>query len=183
MKFVETDIEGVIIIEPKVYGDERGFFLESYHAEKYREEGGIDVTFVQDNHSRSNKGILRGLHAQLANPQDKLVRVIQGEVFDVVVDVRRGSKTYGQHVAVTLSAENFRQLFIPKGFIHGFLVTSETAEFEYKCSSFYDPTSEISVLWNDPDLGIEWPIDDPKLSPKDAEAGRLRDFTKEFPRD
>ncbi len=183
MNFVNTGIDGVVIIEPDVYGDERGFFLEVFHADRYREQGGIDVHFVQDNHSCSKKGILRGLHAQLSNPQDKLVRVISGEVFDVAVDVRKGSKTYGQHVAVTLSAKNFRQLFIPAGFVHGFLVTSEMAEFEYKCSSFYDPSSEISVAWNDPDLAIPWPIDDPVLSQKDATARRLRDCAQELPRE
>ena len=172
MKFTTTHLPGVILVEPTVHRDDRGFFLETYHADRYR-EGGINATFVQDNHSRSTRGTLRGLHAQTNRPQDKLVRVLQGEIYDVAVDIRRGSPTYGQCFGATLSAENFHQLFIPVGFLHGFAVTSEIAEVEYKCSDFYDPGGELGVIWNDPDIGIEWPIKDPILSAKDTESPRL----------
>jgi len=153
MKFIETDIPGVIIIDPQVFRDDRGFFLESFHHKKYR-AGGIDATFVQDNHSRSQRGTIRGLHAQFNQPQGKLVRVIEGEIFDVAVDIRRGSPTFGKWIGVRLSAENFRQVYIPPGFAHGFSVTSDVAQVEYKCTDFYDPLSEISIQWNDPDLAI-----------------------------
>jgi dTDP-4-dehydrorhamnose 3,5-epimerase len=172
--FSETEIPGVIIIDPQVYRDERGFFLETYQESKYR-NGGIKEAFVQDNHSKSTKGTLRGLHAQNPHPQGKLVRVVAGEVFDVVVDARKGSPAYGKYFATHLSAENFRQLYIPPGLLHGFLVTSEVAEFEYKCTDAYDPGAELSVAWNDPDIGITWPIEKPILSEKDANAPRLRD--------
>jgi len=178
MKFRETDLPGVILIEPDVHRDDRGFFLESYHRQKYA-EGGVDAVFVQDNHSRSGKGTLRGLHAQLAKPQAKLVRVIAGEVYDVAVDIRKGSPHFGRSFGVLLSAENHHQLFIPEGFVHGFCVLSETAEFEYKCSDLYDPTSEIAVAWNDPALGIPWPIESPLLSAKDAAAPRLSEIPAE----
>ncbi len=181
MNFLSTDIPGVILVEPDVHRDERGFFLESYHADKYR-EGGIDAVFIQDNHSRSGRGTLRGLHMQLAHPQGKLVRVIEGEVFDVAVDVRRGSPTFARFVAVTLSASDHRQLYIPPGFAHGFIVTSDAAEFEYKCSDFYDPSSELGIAWDDPEIAIPWPIDTPVLSAKDAAAPRLAELMEQLPR-
>ena len=174
MKFIQTNIEGVILIEPVVHGDARGFFLETYHAEHYR-AGGINGPFVQDNHSLSKRGTLRGLHAQFPRSQGKLVRVIEGEIFDVAVDARRGSPTWGQHFAAPLSAENHHQLYIPPGLIHGFCVTSEQAQVEYKCTEVYYPTDEFSVRWNDPDLAIPWPIENPTLSDKDRDAPLLRD--------
>jgi dTDP-4-dehydrorhamnose 3,5-epimerase len=182
LHFEETSIPGVILVEPRVHRDDRGFFLESYHADKYR-EGGIDVTFVQDNHSSSRKGTLRGLHGQSPHPQGKLVRALEGEIFDVVVDVRRGSPTYGRFVTAVLSSENFRQIYVPPGLAHGFLVVSEVAQVEYKCTDFYQPKAEFAIAWNDPELAIPWPIDEPILSTKDAAArplsemqGRLIDF-------
>ena len=156
-KRIETGIEGLCIIEPTVFGDNRGFFLESYSKKEF-EEIGITEEFVQDNHSKSKKGVLRGLHFQINFPQDKLVRVVSGEVFDVAVDLREGSKTYGQWYGVLLSAENKKQFFIPKDFAHGFLVLSDTAEFAYKCTDFYHPNDEGGLAWNDPDIGIQWPI-------------------------
>ena len=173
-RFVETGIPGVVIIEPKVFRDERGFFLESFQSEKYR-AGGVDAVFVQDNHSYSVRGTLRGLHAQSPSAQGKLLRVIAGEVFDVAVDARLGSPAYGRHVSAVLSAENFRQIYVPPGLLHGFVVTSEVAQVEYKCTTFYRPDAELCVAWNDPDLAIHWPIADPILSPRDAAAPRLRD--------
>lgn len=181
MKFRETELPGVVLIEPTVHRDDRGFFLESYHAERYA-EGGIRAAFVQDNHSRSTFGTLRGLHAQIEHAQGKLVRVVKGEVFDVAVDARRGSPTFGRYVACELSAENFRQLYIPPGFLHGFCVTTPIAEFEYKCTDVYFPQGEISVAWNDPEIGIPWPVEEPILSPKDADAPRLRDVLDRLPR-
>jgi dTDP-4-dehydrorhamnose 3,5-epimerase len=182
LRFVASELPGVVVIEPQVHRDDRGFFLESYHADKYR-EGGIDVTFVQDNHSSSRKGTLRGLHGQSPHPQGKLVRALEGEIFDVVVDVRRGSPTYGRFVTAVLSSENFRQIYVPPGLAHGFLVVSEVAQVEYKCTDFYQPKAEFAIAWNDPELGIPWPIDEPILSTKDAAArplsemqGRLIDF-------
>lgn len=175
MKFTETALPGVVIVDPDVHGDERGFFLETWHERRYH-EAGIGATFVQDNHSRSMGGTLRGLHAQLRNPQGKLVRVVSGAVFDVSVDIRRGSPDFGRWVGVELSAENFRQLWVPEGFAHGFCVLTDFAEFEYKCTNLYDPTDELGILWNDPDIGIEWPIEKPRLSAKDAAARRLSDF-------
>jgi dTDP-4-dehydrorhamnose 3,5-epimerase len=169
MDFHATDLPGVILVDPTVHRDDRGYFLETYHAERYR-EGGIDADFVQDNQSRSSYGTLRGLHMQTNRPQDKLVRVLSGEIYDVAVDVRRGSPHYGKAFGATLSAENFRQLFVPKGFVHGFVVTSEMAEIEYKCSDFYDSGGELSVVWDDPELGISWPVADPQLSAKDVTA-------------
>lgn len=158
-KFTYTEIEGVFIAEPAVFPDERGYFMETYNENDFKEEG-IDLTFVQDNQSKSSKGVLRGLHFQKTQPQGKLVRVISGEVFDVAVDLRKASKTYGKWVGVTLSAENKKQLFIPKGFAHGFVVLSDEAEFVYKCTDFYKGDDEGGILWNDPDIGIEWPIED-----------------------
>ncbi|MBB1272808.1 dTDP-4-dehydrorhamnose 3,5-epimerase [Psychromonas sp. SR45-3] len=170
MKIIETKIRDVKIIEPAVYGDERGFFMETWSQKLFEQKvTGKPTAFVQDNHSKSKKGILRGLHYQTENTQGKLVRVVSGEVFDVAVDIRKNSPTFGQWVGVTLSAENKRQLWIPEGFAHGFFVTSDEAEFVYKCTNYYDPTSEVSVLWNDPEIGIEWPTkgEVPLLSEKD----------------
>jgi dTDP-4-dehydrorhamnose 3,5-epimerase len=169
MKVLPTELPGVVVIEPDVHRDGRGFFLETYHAQKYR-EAGISATFVQDNHSRSTRGTLRGLHAQRRHPQGKLVRVIHGEVWDVAVDIRRGSPTFLRWVGIALSAENFRQCYVPPGFAHGFVVTSAAAEFEYKCTDLYDPADELRILWNDPAIGITWPIADPVLSEKDRTA-------------
>ena len=146
-----------MIIEPKVFGDERGFFLETFQADRYREQAGIDLTFVQDNHSRSQKGVLRGLHFQKTKPQGKLVRVVRGEVFDVAVDIRKGSPSFGQWEGVVLSEENKRQFWVPPGFAHGFLVLSDVADFEYKCTDYYDPSDEGSLAWNDTVLAIKWP--------------------------
>jgi dTDP-4-dehydrorhamnose 3,5-epimerase len=180
MKFVTTSLPGVIVVEPDVFRDPRGFFFETYHARKYR-DGGIDATFVQDNHSRSTRGILRGMHAQRQRPQGKLVRVLQGEVFDVAVDIRRGSPTFLKWVGVTLAADNFRQCYVPPGFAHGFVVISEIAEFEYKCTDFYDPSDELRILWNDPAIGIEWPVRDPILSDKDRTGRPIADLMEHLP--
>ncbi|HVR74242.1 MAG TPA: dTDP-4-dehydrorhamnose 3,5-epimerase [Planctomycetota bacterium] len=174
MKFSPTELEGAVIIEPEVHRDARGFFLETYHARKY-EQGGLPAVFVQDNHTRSARGTLRGMHAQRHRPQGKLVRVIEGEIFDVAADLRKGSPTFGRWISVVLSAENFKQLYVPPGFVHGFAVTSEAAEVEYKCTDFYDPSDELGVIWNDPDLAIRWPFDDPVLSRKDQSNPRLAD--------
>jgi len=154
--FTETSIEGVIIVDVKSYGDDRGYFMETYKKPDFV-AGGIDVDFVQDNQSSSVKGVLRGLHFQINHPQSKLVRVVSGEVFDVAVDLRKGSPTYGKWEGVVLSAENKRQFFIPRGFAHGFLVLSDTAEFCYKCDDIYHPNDEGGLMWNDPVIGIEWP--------------------------
>lgn len=169
MNFQATDLPGVVLVEPDVLRDARGFFLETYQAEKYR-AGGIVETFVQDNHSRSSAGTLRGLHAQLARPQGKLVRAVLGEIFDVAVDIRRGSPTFGRWVGYTLSADDFRQLYVPPGFAHGFCVLSTVAEVEYKCTDFYDSGDEISLAWNDPEIGIAWPVAEPLLSVRDRAA-------------
>ena len=155
---VETcEIEGLKVITPQVFGDPRGYFVETYNKRDF-EEAGITCEFVQDNQSASKRGVLRGLHFQIEHPQDKLVRCINGEVFDVAVDLRQGSKTYGKWFGVVLTAENKKQFFIPKGFAHGFLVLSEYAEFAYKCSDFYHPNDEGGIMWNDPDVGVEWPL-------------------------
>ena len=167
MKVTQTKLEGVVIIEPKVFGDHRGFFLESFHAERYATEAGIEMPFVQDNHSRSSKGVLRGLHFQLENPQGKLVRVVRGEVLDVALDINPESATYGQYESVLLSEDNHRQFWVPPGYAHGFVVLSDVADFEYKCTGFYDPSDEGGVLWSDPALGIDWQCENPKLSEKD----------------
>jgi dTDP-4-dehydrorhamnose 3,5-epimerase len=183
VKFIPTELPGVIIVEPQVYRDERGFFLETYQREKYC-AGGINAVFVQDNHSRSVRGTLRGLHAQLRRPQGKLIRVIEGEVFDVAVDIRRGSPHFGRWVGVWLSSENFRQIYVPPGFAHGFCVASEFAQVEYKCSDYYDPANEISVQWNDPEIGIQWPNDlvaTPILSNKDIAGKPLRELMDVLP--
>ncbi len=180
MKFVPTQIPDVILIEPDVHRDARGFFLETWHQRKYA-EGGITGPFVQDNHSHSRKGALRGLHAQRERPQGKLVRVVAGEVFDVAVDIRRGSPTFGKWVGDRLSGENLRQLWIPPGFAHGFCVLSELVHLEYKCTDFYDASDEIAVAWNDPEIGIEWPIAAPTLSAKDAAAPTLASILAQLP--
>ena len=172
MNVIETKLPGVLIIEPKVFGDARGYFMESFQAERYA-EAGIPGPFVQDNLSFSRQGILRGLHVQNPRPQGKLVQVLQGEVFDVAVDIRVGSPTFGLWEGAVLSAENARQLYVPPGFAHGFVVTSETALFAYKCTDYYLPQSELSIIWNDPDIGIRWPLNDPQLSVKDAAGVRL----------
>ena len=166
MRVTETRLPGVLLIEPDVHRDGRGFFVETYHIDRYR-ECGIAAPFVQDNHSRSIQGTLRGLHLQLQRPQGKLIHVIEGEIFDVAVDVRRGSAAFGRWVSVALSADNFRQVYVPPGFAHGFCVVSPIAQVEYKCTDVYDPASEIGIAWNDPAIGIEWPARDPLLSPRD----------------
>ncbi|WP_240207223.1 dTDP-4-dehydrorhamnose 3,5-epimerase [Vibrio sp. CyArs1] len=176
MKIIETSIPDLKIIEPKVFGDERGFFLETFQATRYQEVIGNDLNFVQDNHSRSSKNVLRGLHFQKTKPQGKLVRVVRGEVFDVAVDIRKGSPTYGKWEGVILSEQNKKQFWVPPGFAHGFVVLSGTADFEYKCTDFYDPSDEGSLIWNDPDIGIEWPCDSPILSCKDAVAASFKDL-------
>ena len=165
MRFLQTGLPGVTIVEPDVHRDPRGFFLETFHAARYR-EGGIPYDFVQDNHSRSVRGTLRGLHAQRRQPQGKLVRVVQGEIFDVAVDIRPGSPSFGRWEGARLSAESFRQMFIPPGFAHGFCVLSDVAEVEYKCTAFYDRADEIGARWDS--AGIAWPLDKPLLSEKDA---------------
>jgi dTDP-4-dehydrorhamnose 3,5-epimerase len=176
MNVLQTKLKGCVIIEPKVFGDERGFFLETFQAERYRDLAGIDLPFVQDNHSRSTQGVLRGLHFQKNKPQGKLVRVVRGEVFDVAVDIRRDSPSFGQWEGVILSEENKRQFWVPPGFAHGFLVLSETADFEYKCTDYYDPTDEGSLIWNDPDLAISWPTPKPQLSTKDMNAPGFKEL-------
>lgn len=180
MKFEQTSVPGVIVVTPDIHRDGRGFFLETYHREKYV-NGGIAPVFVQDNHSKSAKGTLRGLHIQLEHTQAKLVHVIQGEIWDVAVDVRLGSPSFGKHFGTTLTAETQRQLFIPLGFAHGFAVLSEEAEVEYKCSDIYDPGSDISIAWNDPDLAIPWPIEQPALSEKDESAAPLSEWIDRLP--
>jgi dTDP-4-dehydrorhamnose 3,5-epimerase len=160
MKVIDTEIPDVKIIEPDIFGDERGFFMETWNQNTFEElVTGKSTQFVQDNHSKSKKGILRGLHYQTENTQGKLVRVVSGEVFDVAVDIRKNSPTFGKWVGIYLSAENKRQLWVPEGFAHGFYVTSEEAEFVYKCTDYYNPHAEHSILWNDPEIGIEWPIE------------------------
>ncbi len=174
MPIIPTEIPDVLIIEPKVFGDERGFFYESFNARNFAEETGSKSQFVQDNHSKSAKGVLRGLHYQIQQPQGKLVRVVAGEVFDVAVDIRKRSPTFGQWLGVVLSADNKRQLWLPAGFAHGFLVTSDYAEFLYKTTDYYAPEFERSILWNDPAIGINWPISgEPVLSNKDKAAKLL----------
>jgi len=177
MIFTPTKIPDVILVEPEVFGDNRGFFMETWHAGKFA-AGGIAVNFVQDNHSRSGQGILRGLHFQAPKPQGKLVRVLSGEVFDVAVDLRKNSATFGQWIGLHLSAENKQMLWIPPGFAHGFYVMSHQADFFYKCTDFYDPQYERSIRWDDPDLAIDWPLIDgkaPVLAPKDKAATAFRD--------
>jgi len=178
MKLVQTELDEVIVIEPRVFDDPRGFFMETFHRERY-EELGIREDFCQDNLSFSSRNTLRGLHYQFPHAQAKLVQVLQGEIFDVAVDIRRGSPTYGRAVGVTLSERNRRQMFIPKGFAHGFCVLSETALFAYKCSDFYAPDCDLGVRWCDPAIGIRWPVADPLLSAKDRQLPLLTDIPPE----
>ena len=169
MNVIKTAVNGAVIIEPKVFGDERGFFLETFQAERYKELLNIDMEFVQDNHSRSGKNVLRGLHFQKTKPQGKLVRVVRGEVFDVAVDIRKDSPTYGQWAGVYLTEENKQQFWVPPGLAHGFVVLSDVADFEYKCTDYYDPSDEGCLMWNDPTVAIVWPEGiEPILSAKDA---------------
>ena len=180
MKFLSTRLPGVLIIEPDVYRDERGWFVETYHAPKYQ-DGGIHLLFVQDNYSSSVCGTLRGLHAQMSRPQGKLVRVVRGQIFDVAVDIRRGSPTFASWESVSLTAENFKQIYIPPGFAHGFCVLSDVAEVEYKCTDVYTPGDEIAIVWNDQQIGIQWPLDSPILSQKDAAGQSLKVLRDQLP--
>ncbi|WP_426110166.1 dTDP-4-dehydrorhamnose 3,5-epimerase [Massilia sp. PWRC2] len=181
MKIIPTSIPDVVILEPTVYGDARGFFYESFNERKFRELTGSDARFVQDNHSKSVKGVLRGLHYQLQQTQGKLVRVVAGAVFDVAVDIRKSSPTFGQWVGVELSSDNQRQLWVPPGFAHGFVTTSDSAEFLYKTTDYWAPEYERSILWNDPAIGIDWPMDvEPQLSAKDK-VGKLLADAEVFP--
>jgi dTDP-4-dehydrorhamnose 3,5-epimerase len=174
MKVVETTLPGALIIEPQVFGDARGFFYESYNKASYR-EAGINAEFIQSNVSRSARGVLRGLHYQWPNPQGKLVSVLEGEVYDVAVDIRHGSPTFGQSIGVMLTAENHRHFWIPEGFAHGFCVLSEFATFTYQCTALYDRAADAGIRWNDADLGIDWPLSEPLLSDKDTRAPLLKD--------
>lgn len=177
-KFFPTGIEGLTIIEPTVFGDARGYFMETYQQQEFA-EAGLNMTFIQDNQSRSRKGVLRGLHFQKKNPQGKLVRVIEGAVYDVAVDLRKSSKTFGKWYGVELTAENQKQFYVPEGFAHGFLVLTEAATFVYKCTRFYDPNDEGGLMWNDPDIGIQWPLEEGTellLSEKDQKNPLLLEF-------
>ena len=181
-QFTKTGIEGLVVVEPKVFGDNRGYFMETYNYNDFK-AAGLDMVFVQDNQSKSKKGVLRGLHFQKKNPQGKLVRVVSGEVYDVAVDLRRGSDTYGKWYGVLLSAENKKQFYVPEGFAHGFVVMSETAEFVYKCTRFYDPSDEGGLMWNDPEIGIDWPVPENAellLSEKVQHHQPLKDFESPF---
>lgn len=181
MTVSDTPLPGVKVVHPAVHRDQRGFFLETYHQQRYN-EAGIHAVFVQDNYSRSDRGTIRGLHAQLRTPQAKLMRVVAGAIFDVAVDVRVGSPTFGRWFGETLSSENFKQLYIPEGFVHGFAVITDFAEIEYKCSAFYDPADEITIGYDDPAIGIEWPVTSPILSPRDAAAPLLAAMGDRLPR-
>ena len=178
MKIITASVEGILIIEPQIFKDKRGFFMETYNRNRYNASG-INTTFVQDNLSYSLKNTLRGLHFQIKHPQAKLIQVISGEIFDVAVDLRSGSATFGKWTGIHLSDENKRQLFIPKGFAHGFCVLSEFALFYYKCSDFYAPEDEGGVIWSDPDIGIEWPVENPIISKKDNQFQKLSGLTAE----
>lgn len=181
-QFTETGIKGLVVVEPKVFGDNRGYFMETYNYNDFK-AAGLDMVFVQDNQSKSKKGVLRGLHFQKKNPQGKLVRVVSGEVYDVAVDLRKGSETYGKWYGVLLSEENKKQFYVPEGFAHGFVVMSETAEFVYKCTRFYDPSDEGGLMWNDPEIGIDWPVPENAellLSEKDQHHQPLKDFESPF---
>ena len=181
MRVVPGAIPDILIVEPDVFSDGRGFFVETYHADRYRRHG-IAGPFVQDNHSRSLGGTIRGLHLQLRHPQGKLIRVIEGEIFDVAVDVRRGSPTFGRWVGVTLTAESFTQVYVPPGFAHGFAVVSPIAQVEYKTTELYDPASEIGIAWNDPAIAIVWPVTTPLLSARDTRHPTLAEVTDTLPR-
>ena len=176
MQVTPTKIPDVLVVEPKVFADDRGFFMESFKKQQFA-EAGIDLPFIQDNHSGSKQGVLRGLHYQIQHPQGKLVRVVKGEVYDVAVDIRKSSPTFGQYVGEILSEENHKQLWVPPGFAHGFLVLSDWAEFIYKVTDIYYPQGERAIVWNDPDLNIDWPLEglEVLVSPKDAEGARFRD--------
>lgn len=178
MKVIETAMPGVLIIEPKVFGDNRGYFMESWQQQRYRDIG-IASDFVQANVSKSAQGVLRGLHVQNPNSQGKLVQVLLGEVYDVAVDIRHGSPTFGEYEGVTLSAENHRQFYVPEGFAHGFCVLSDYAVFSYMCTDYYNPDAEFSIVWDDPDIGIQWPIQSPQLSAKDQAALKLAQIPAE----
>lgn len=177
MKVIKTKLNDCVIIEPKVFDDNRGFFLETFQIERYSKLADIKLPFVQDNHSRSSKDVLRGLHYQKTKAQGKLVRVVKGEVYDVAVDIRHDSSSYGQWEAVILSEDNKKQFWIPPGFAHGFVVLSDVADFEYKCTDYYDSSDEGSIIWNDPDLNISWPVTKPHLSEKDRNASNFNDLT------
>ena len=174
MKVIATEIPDVMIVQPRVFEDPRGFFMETYHQRQFA-EWGITAEFVQDNHSRSSRGVLRGLHYQIEHSQGKLCRVVRGEIYDVAVDLRRSSATYGRWVGISLSEQNRRQMYVPTGFAHGFVVVSEIAELLYKCTDFYCPRHERSIRWDDPDLAIDWPVREPLLSPKDANGVAFRE--------
>ncbi|MBN3136697.1 dTDP-4-dehydrorhamnose 3,5-epimerase [Pectobacterium punjabense] len=178
MQIIDSKIYGAKIIQPKVFGDARGFFLETFEKQRYQKVLNIDLDFVQDNHSRSSKGVLRGLHFQRTKPQGKLVHVVRGEVFDVAVDIRPNSPTYGVWEGIILSEENKTQFWLPPGLAHGFVVLSEFADFEYKCTDYYDPSDEGCLLWNDPEVGIEWPVSAPMLSEKDKLGRLFKDLAK-----
>jgi dTDP-4-dehydrorhamnose 3,5-epimerase len=182
MKVKKTKLDGVLVIEPAVFGDDRGFFLEAFQLERYREYLGNGINFVQDNHSRSAKGVLRGLHFQQTKPQGKLVRVVVGEVYDVAVDINPHSPTYGQYEGIVLSEKNKKQLWVPPGYAHGFLVLSDSADFEYKCTDYYDPSDEGGIMWNDPEINIAWPLTDVRLSDKDAVLPLLKDLSNDSQR-
>jgi dTDP-4-dehydrorhamnose 3,5-epimerase len=171
-----TKLKDCVVIEPKVFGDNRGFFLETFSKQRYQEDAGITLEFVQDNHSRSTQGVVRALHFQKTKPQGKLVRVVRGAVFDVAVDIRPKSDTFGQWISLELSEQNKKQLWVPPGFAHGFTALSDDTELEYKCTAYYDPEDEGSILWSDPELNIPWPIKNPTLSAKDADAALLKDL-------
>ena len=181
MKVTRTDLPGVLIIEPRVFQDARGFFLETFSASRYEQAGAMGP-FVQDNHSRSLNGTVRGLHLQLRTPQGKLMRAVSGSMLDVAVDVRVGSPTFGRWTSALLSGENFRQLYVPPGFAHGFAVISDVVDVEYKCTDYYDPQDELTVLWNDPAIGIEWPVQEPVLSIRDQKARPLSELMDRLPR-
>lgn len=181
MNITKTSLPGVVIIEPKVFQDARGFFLETFSSKRY-EDAGVHGPFVQDNHSRSLKGTVRGLHLQITRPQGKLMRAVSGSMLDVAVDVRVGSPTFGQWVSVVLSGDNFKQLYVPPGFAHGFAVLSDVVDVEYKCTDYYDPKDEMTVLWNDPAIAVEWPVGEPTLSARDQNARPLSALMDVLPR-
>jgi len=181
LKVTETNLPGVLIIEPKVFQDARGFFLETFSASRY-ESAGIAFAFVQDNHSRSLKGTVRGLHLQVSKPQGKLMRAVSGSMLDVAVDVRVGSPTFGKWTSALLSGDNFKQLYVPQGFAHGFAVLSDVVDVEYKCTDYYDPKDEITVSWSDPAIGIDWPVQEPTLSARDRSALPLLGLMDRLPR-
>ena len=176
MNVIKTKLQGCVVIEPTVFGDDRGFFLETFQSNRYADLADISLPFVQDNHSRSSKDVLRGLHFQKTKPQGKLVRVVRGEVYDVAVDLRKSSNTFGKWEAVILTENNKKQFWVPPGFAHGFLVLSEFADFEYKCTDYYDSSDEGSILWDDPNLNISWPTKNPILSSKDSNAPLMNDL-------